>query len=84
MRSCQVRGCEREATHGEDWQEPSLDVIETHRTGLRLRLTVEDIAVALLLCERHAQEAARSGSTAVASLLDGWGWKPLPRPGNDG
>lgn len=78
MRKCQVPECERAATHGQDWGEQDLAPVQAYRLGTRLRLTVADIGVVLLLCEEHASTLATTAWEPTLARLREWGWEPLP------
>lgn len=79
VRQCQVPGCGREATHGQDWSEPDLAPVEAYLVGIQMRLTVQDIAVILLLCEEHAATLAATAWEPAISQLREWGWTPRRR-----
>jgi hypothetical protein len=44
---------------------------------MQLRLTVQDIAVTLALCDEHAAELTRIGWEPILAKLTDWGWRPL-------
>jgi hypothetical protein len=82
--TCAVRDCGRPATRGQSWTGEPLDEIGQYQKGIRLSLTVEDIAVRLALCDDHARELTSAAWMPVLSLLDEWGWRPLQHNGGDG
>ncbi|MEV4481787.1 hypothetical protein [Micromonospora coxensis] len=54
-----------------------LERIEQYQKGIKLELSVEDLAVRLALCDEHARDLTAAGWEAVLSKLAGWGWQPL-------
>jgi len=80
MLKCPARSCDRPATRGEGWTAERLGDIEQFRVGIRLGLTVKDIAVRLALCDHHARQLTTAAWEAVLSKLAEWDWKPLPPP----
>ena len=68
-----VPGCQNAAKLGEDWKQPPLGPIEGNRHGIQVQLSVEDIAVAVALCEEHANELTKAAWEAASRTLDSWG-----------
>ncbi|MCX4387092.1 hypothetical protein OG777_09130 [Micromonospora peucetia] len=80
MLTCVVNDCDRPATRGQAWTGDPLKGIEQYRKGIRLELSVKDLAVRLVLCDEHARELTVAAWEAALSKLDGWGWQPLRGP----
>jgi hypothetical protein len=78
MLKCAAQSCDRPATRGEGWTAEHLGDIEQYRVGIRLGLTVKDIAVRLTLCDDHTRELTTAAWEPVLSKLTEWEWKPLP------
>lgn len=74
MTACQVPDCLHEAEH-RGWAHE--DPLVTYGQGLALRLSVEDLAVTLALCERHGDELVGEAMQAASAKLASWNWKPL-------
>lgn len=74
MLVCAAKSCDRPAARGEAWTGAHLGEIEQYRRGIRLRLSVKDIGVRLVLCDEHARELTAAAWGPVLSMLDGWGW----------
>ena len=74
---CQVPGCIRTASRGEDWTSKAIEPIVAFRLGTELRLKVRDLAVVLALCEDHANVVSSSAWDAVEATLASWEWRPL-------
>ncbi|MFI6823243.1 hypothetical protein ACIBJE_20130 [Micromonospora sp. NPDC050187] len=79
MLACVVYGCHRPATRGQAWTDEPLDEIEQYQKGIKLELSVKDLAVRLVLCDEHARELTAAAWEAVLAKLAGWGWQPLRR-----
>jgi hypothetical protein len=70
---CLVPGCANAATSGE-WRE----AITAYRMGISLSIQVEDLAVTMDVCDRHAKELTSTAWDSVEELLrNSWDWKPI-------
>jgi hypothetical protein len=79
---CAAPACTGAADHGEDWSGRTLQGITQYRMGVKLSLTVEDIAVCLVLCDRHSRELTEATWHAATAKLSEWNWRPIgPRAG---
>jgi hypothetical protein len=77
MLTCMAKDCGRPATRGETWTGEPLGEIEQYQKGIRLDLSVKDIAVRLALCDDHARELTAAAWQSVLSVLNEWNWQPL-------
>lgn len=77
MLACMVNGCHRPATCGQAWTDEPLEGIEQYQKGIKLELSVKDLAVRLVLCDEHARELTAAAWEAALSRLTEWGWQPL-------
>jgi hypothetical protein len=82
--TCMARDCQRPATRGETWTDEPLGAIEQYQKGIRLELSVQDLAVRLTLCDEHARALTIAAWRSVLSVLDEWGWHPLRHPLDNG
>ncbi|MEU6075838.1 hypothetical protein [Micromonospora sp. NPDC047074] len=80
MLTCMANDCDRLATRGQAWTDEPLEGIAQYQKGIRLELSVQDIAVRLVLCDEHARELTVAAWEAALAKLDGWGWQPLRGP----
>jgi len=55
---------------------PAPAEIEQYQKGIRLSLSVKDLAVRLALCDEHAQELTAAWAPVLTKLAE-WGWRPL-------
>src|SRR4051812_2700454 len=77
MLTCMANGCARPGTRGQAWTDEPLEEIEQYQKGIKLQLSVEDLAVRLTLCENHARYLTAAAWKLALSLLDDWGWQPF-------
>lgn len=72
-----ARDCPRPATRAQTWTGEPLGEIKQYQRGIRLGLSVKDLAVRLALCEDHAGELTAAAWRSVLSVLDQWDWQAL-------
>ena len=74
---CDAPECQSPATRGDEWGDEALLPLEAYRKGIQLRLTVQDLAVGLRVCEEHARVLTEAAWAPVLATLENWDWKPL-------
>ncbi|SIR23686.1 hypothetical protein [Micromonospora avicenniae] len=77
MLACMMNDCHRSATRGQAWTVDPLEAIEHYQVGIKLELSIQDLAVRLVFCDEQARELTAAAWTALLSKLTGWGWQPL-------